>query len=378
MSAGLYLFSKNLRENELHRNLFDFTSVILLSISVYAKPHAALFAFVIVFFILVNKFKKEGLSLAYIVKFLASGFAFSVLFLGFLYLYESLDEFFLFYIDINLGYGNKIGLPERIFNAFVVRSTTEPGLNYFVKHLYLLLTLILPVILLLRKRFWNIKSLFIVVFSVVTIISISIPGTNYGHYYNFILLSLPLILGFIGEELGEIWQHIYKSALLLLCTVFFSYSLIEHSNRYEDLKGKDKSYYNKLVRTDVSRSLIQMANELSIKSPKLAIFDWRNEIYIETGFMPATHYTMPERLIGGQVPDEKIISKARVIYLDDLKKNKPDFFLVAKGTTYSYWDMTLNAMKQMPDIYEYFSDNYSLVGDQSDLLIYLRNDHIKP
>ncbi len=378
LSAGLYLFSKNLRENELHRNLFDFTSVILLSISVYAKPHAALFAFVIVFFILVNKFKKEGLSLAYIVKFLASGFAFSVLFLGFLYLYESLDEFFLFYIDINLGYGNKIGLPERIFNAFVVRSTTEPGLNYFVKHLYLLLTLILPVILLLRKRFWNIKSLFIVVFSVVTIISISIPGTNYGHYYNFILLSLPLILGFIGEELGEIWQHIYKSALLLLCTVFFSYSLIEHSNRYEDLKGKDKSYYNKLVRTDVSRSLIQMANELSIKSPKLAIFDWRNEIYIETGFMPATHYTMPERLIGGQVPDEKIISKARVIYLDDLKKNKPDFFLVAKGTTYSYWDMTLNAMKQMPDIYEYFSDNYSLVGDQSDLLIYLRNDHIKP
>ncbi|MGR3812428.1 hypothetical protein [Jiulongibacter sp. NS-SX5] len=375
LSAGLYLFSKNLRENEIHKNLFDFLSVILLSISVYAKPHAALFAFTIVFFIMLNKLIKEGLSPVYILKFIVSGFAFSVFFLGFLYFHDSLDEFFLFYIDINLGYGNKIGLQERIFNAFVVRSTTEPGLNYFVKHLYLLLTLTMPVILLLRKRFWNIKSIFIVVFSVVTIISISIPGTNYGHYYNFILLSLPLMIGYIGQELKGFWQSLYKWSLIVLCTIFFMFSLRSHTFRYDNLKENERDYYTNLVRTDVSKTLLKKASEYKMESPKLAIFDWRNEIYIETGFMPATHYTMPERLIGGQVPDLEIVSKTRKIYLDDLKKNRPEFFLVAKGTTYSYWDMTLESMKEMPNIYEYFVNNYSLIGEQSELEIYIRNDY---
>ena len=309
--------------------------------------------------------------------FLISGLLFSLFFLGFLYYHDSLQAFHLFYVEINLKYGNKIGLLERIFNAFIVRSTTEPGLNYFVKHLFLFLTILVSVIAVLSKKSRNLKSFFVVIFAIITVISISLPGTNYGHYYNFTLLSMPLVIGMVGEQLKGNKKKVYQVIILTISSVFFYTALKEHLIRYNDFQEKDNSYYTDLVRTEVSKVLIDLSSKLGLDNPKMAIFDWRNEIYVETGFMSATHYTMPERLVGGQVASESIVKITRAVYLEDLKKNKPEFFLLATDTKFSYWDMTMTALERMPDIHRYIHENYSEKETVDELRIYLRNDLFK-
>lgn len=116
------------------------------------------------------------------------------------------------------------------------------------------------------------------------------------------------------------------------------------------------------------------ASESKIINPRLTIFDWRNEIYVETGFMQATHYNHPERLLGFQASDKSIVEKARNIYLEDLKISQPYFFLVATTTKYSYWDMTINTIKKIPKLHSSLFMNYTYLDTYDDFEIYIRKD----
>ncbi|UBM60361.1 hypothetical protein LAG90_06845 [Marinilongibacter aquaticus] len=368
LALGLFFLSKNYGVDE-HRNRFDFWAVFFLSIAPFAKLHAGLLAVVLVLFVFAQKFRSKGVvDYRYVLQFLLAGLVFPLVFGAYLLYFGQLEHFFFFYIQTNLEYGSMAPFWERFFNTFVVRSTSEHFLNYYVKHFYLLLLLLSLLFVLFKKL--DFRSLLFVVCGLVSVVSISLPGNYYGHYFTYLLLTFGLGIATVGLTIQTFSPRVYriwKVGIVVLSSVFMFWAIKGHAEMYSSRTCEPNP-------SALAEALITLRKDKKLESPKMAIFDWRNDVYIETGFWPCTHYSMPERLLGHQAKNPEVVSEARKIYLQDLETEKPEFFVLATSTKYSYWDMTEKALRTLPRIHKYVMENYRLVEEVDDAKIYLRKD----
>ncbi len=376
LSAGLYFFSLN-QSKELANDRIDFLAYFILSISIYAKAHAAILAFVICGLIFYQRIMRKY-DLKYIALSILSGSIVTIIYFSYLSYFDLVDDFIFFYLKTNSNYGNRISIFERFFNAFIVRSTSETYINYFVKHAYIFLIIANSIVFLLFKRY-TFKLFTFLILAIATIFSISLPGTNYGHYFNYLFITFGIGIGLFFEQL-RYSKKLYLSkisflVIILSSILFVFYSIREHQFRYSmNIKHLLSPPTQNLVKSSISKYLIKLADENDQRSPKMVIFDWRNEIYIETGFLQGSHYNMPERPIGNQASNPDVVRKAQKIYLEDLQLNKPYFFLVSTTNKYSYWDMTMTALKKIPKLEDFLYSNYTFVTEIDNFQVFVRKN----
>lgn len=373
LSAGLALFSINYKLRS-HKNSLDYCIYMLCSISVFAKPHAAILAFTICIITLIQRIKsKQKISHSYLILSFISGIFMPAIFFIILIFYGVWDEFYFFYISTNSSYQVQSSLLERFKNIFIVRSTSEPFINYFVKHTYLFLAITFSSLTILLKKF-NFVNLIILYLTISTIATIIKPGYAYGHYFNYLFLTFPFLIGGIYNFLCEkkYISYAYTVIIAITTTIFFAFSIRHSMYLAKSMKLSTNIGAIKEMRiSSISKFLIKFAEDNDLKNVRMNVFDWRNELYIETGFMQATHYNMPERLLGYQASNLQVVERARRIYLDDLQFNKPEFFLVSTSNELSYWDMTTKALNKIPELTNFLSNNYILLREMDGIKIYL-------
>ncbi|WP_162628140.1 hypothetical protein [Arcticibacterium luteifluviistationis] len=378
LSAGLYFFSKNF-EALKHKDSYDFWAVFLLSLSVYGKPHAALIGIALSVLVFIQKYRSQGVFTAkYILGFTFSGLISTALIFSYFAYFGIFEDFWFFYITTNLSYGTSESFYNKFIRVFLTRSVSEHYINYYVKHFYFVLfavNLILPV--LIRKL--DFRHIVGLVLSLVSIYSICLPGNIYGHYFTLLFLTFGYSIGnldaLVRQLLPEKFKTTFSFSVLAVCVFLFYCSLknqaLYYTSKMDELFDKK---VNTLVKAPLSKYLLNYATKKNLENPRMVIFDWRNEIHVETGFLQATHYNVPERLFGNQAAKPKVVERVRELYLNDIKKSKPAFFLLATSTKYSYWDMTMTALEQVPDLHKYVMEHYTSIKKIDDCDVFVRND----
>ncbi|MCD8540386.1 MAG: hypothetical protein LRY55_11940 [Leadbetterella sp.] len=224
--------------------------------------------------------------------------------------------------------------------------------------------------------------LFITGLSWVILYAVAKPGYSYSHYFTYLIIPLPLITGYLLQSAG---QRKRRGIVFLAAILFFCFSLSYFNLRdsyqtglYRETVSNTLNFRkNKVAQSPLSKELILLRASFPNIS-KLVNFDWYPEIHTETGLLLGTHFSVPERLFGYQVSDSQSTSFSRHIFLEDLKKNRPEIVLIPTTTERSYYDFTYNSFHRIPEIKAYIDTSYSFYKNVDEVNIMLRNDFPKP
>ncbi len=379
LAIGIYLYilrRKSVSSATVRYEVQDFLFFLLMGLTPYFKLQAvpiALFLCVSYYLLGFKKTFRNNVGI------LLSGLFPTLILLIYLAIYKQFDNFYRFYILTNFGYGDTANTLTKLFNTFLVRSLNELPISYLLKTPFLLTTILLTVLLPVSKK--DRFGFFVLGLSWITIYAISKPGYSYSHYFTFILIPLPLLIGHTIKNTNHILLKVSTcSTVILLSAILSFYNLRDsfQTGLFKDFVPKIVNYRNNTLYLSEVGKEINLLKERFPQMSKLVSFDWYPEIHLETGLIQGTHINVPERLFGYQVSDSTSTAFARKIYLEDLYKNKPEIVLIPTSTKRSYFDFTYAAFDQIPEIKSYVDDHYSFYKNVDDVDIYILNDIVPP
>lgn len=378
LSIGLYLFSLRYTGKKNERSL-DYLFYFLMGITPYFKLQAIPIAFFLCMAYYIRGFQREGFNFRSSLSALFFGLLPTFLLLGYLAAFGQIGNFYSFYILMNSGYGDSDRITGKIFNTFLVRNLNELPISYFLKAPFLLATVLMTLLLTVKRK--DALLLFITGLSWITIYAVAKPGYAYSHYFTYLILPLPLVIGYF-LNLPALEPRLKRLKIPFLAVLFlFCFSLSFFNLRDSYYTGLYRGIVFKMVNFKRSKvepgPLAQELLRLKLQFPaisRLVNFDWYPEIHIETGILQGTHINVPERLYGYQVSDSLSTGFSRKIFLKDLQKNKPEIILIPTTTQRSYFDFTYTGFHRIPEIKAYVDQNYSFYRNVDNVDILLRND----
>ncbi len=382
MAAGMFLLIRQLYEKET-TPVKDLVFYFLMGLVPYAKLQGVPIALAMSLVYLISGLRKSQAWPLYFLTSAIQGLLPTILLLIYLVYFGQLDNFLNFYLFSNLSYGAPTSLTTNVFTTFLVRSVTEFPINYYLKHLYLLIFVFL-LFLAVAGKLRNALTNTVVLLFAATIYAVSKPGFAYGHYFNYLWLTLPLGLGVtvkaIGTRLDRLgWSRGWLIALYLIpCLAVFAVNMRHYDNArmYREAFSVLVNGRPEMTRSETALELMRLKARLQ-HQPRMVVFDWWPTLYITTGITQAVHQNVPERLFGEQSSDSSMVNFSRKVFLEDMKKNKPEFFLLAKNTERSYYNFTYENLEKISPIKSYFEENYIFYKETDDLGIYIRKDLYK-
>jgi hypothetical protein len=294
----------------------------------------------------------------------------SLLFLAVILITNQTDVFVQNYVVQNLLYvggGNSV-------------SDTIARLWHFAQETHLLPTLMLAQgialvigsVWLLKHRkgpdfFWSGGALF----SAVALISVLTPGRPFLHYTLFLVLPLTLWSGaaigrFLSESPGSSFGRL-STALLFSAGTLLPLG-VRWSQPLPDMIGRF-SYDWRHPRSSLGSVLRSCAQP----GDTLAIWGWLARLHVESGLPQATR----EGYTYWSIMPSPLQSYHRSIFLADVVKNQPTFFVDAVGPqSYYFQNRTTEAHEIFPALEHYIAKNYVLVVDFGNSRLFVRRDRI--
>jgi len=378
LAAGVMILFKKMKDRDQGFTM-DGLFYFLLGMVPYCKLQSAplAVAMVLCFFIIrIGEFRSK--EAGYILKAFLSGTLPSLVLGIYLLYYGQVNNFLNFYLISNLGYGQDFPIISKILTTFLVRSVSDMPINYFLKHVYVLVFVLILVLAFARK--FKDKTINIMLFLfVVTMYSVAKPGFNYGHYFTYLYITLPFGLAILWKEVHALeakkrYFFILPYVVLIIALSFYNLKLYVDNKIYDKLPEEMAGFSSSEVEpSKAAGELISLKEQLGYQ-PTMTIFDWYPQIYIESGIFQGTHQNIPERLFGFQASEKEVTAFSRKIFLEDLKKNRPEFILVAITTERSYYDYTYANFHRLPKIKSYFDANYFFYKTSDNTDIFIRND----
>ena len=107
----------------------------------------------------------------------------------------------------------------------------------------------------------------------------------------------------------------------------------------------------------------------------LAVWGWACRYYVQTQLPQATHESHSERQVCTQPGPLRVFFTER--YLNDLRQNRPAFFLDAVGKeNFGFTIRAIDGHESFPALREYIAENYRLIGDLETTRVYCRRDRL--
>lgn len=312
--------------------------------------------------------------------------------LVFLFIYlktnDLTDDFLQSYIFNNISYTAKLSLLQTFIIPILLFKK--------VKGLFLLLTLSFSLIGFGFVYFFNklgtlptkekATAAFLLMYLTVSWYSIGKPGREFEHYLNFIFLPLVLCFAYFHFLIVKYSQ---KNNLVARSVAISVLSLLVGQFVFQQYNG------NKILMDLVRKGTVKsnpVCSEIKKyrrdETDRLVVWGWQitdtgwgshNKYYLETDLVQGTRESHSERQ---QTTFEKNNTKAaqqfeyyRNRYLNDLKRNRPVFFL----------DLDSSSATLFPALGRYIASNYARVNEWPQFhhdtipiksLLYVRNDRI--
>ncbi len=151
--------------------------------------------------------------------------------------------------------------------------------------------------------------------------SVMMPGTNYPHYFLFLIIPSGFL---IGAFLGEFMQrkpHLYP----IICILILAVSALQF---FERIKTKNpyllySNYYAQYYGTPVGKVILRYASS----GESMAIWGWSPQLYVETGLIQATRDAVSIWQFWPSPLQKYYLDR----YIKDMEKSAPKLFVDASN-----------------------------------------------
>ncbi|RFS17676.1 hypothetical protein [Emticicia sp. C21] len=272
-----------------------------------------------------------------------------------------LDDFWLFYIKNNLGYGSNVSILEG-----VIRSFSDP-LNIFTKIILVLSIFIIAHKVLYKKEVKLTPiSLFILVFVASSLFSVFKPGFMFHHYLLLLVFPTSLLFGyFIKELLGLPNLHLRKLSIGAILTVILSFTLsVNAKNEFVTVNPTKRS----MAISPISQEILKY----SLPNEPLVIWGESGRYYLEskrTQGIRWSHtywgmYSAKQRKLFRQEYVKQFQMILAPVFIDTHAKEGS--FIVRKDCGY----------ETIPELKRVIDEKYHFLAEIDQQRIYVRNDRI--
>lgn len=378
LSIAIYILV--LKYTEGTKKYLDFIFFFLIGISPFFKLQSVPIAALLAGFYYFCDIKRFSFSFQRVLIFAFFSILPTFLLLVYLLFFGQLNNFYNFYLFTNLNYGSSGSILGKVYDTFFVRSLNEFLISYFLKTIFVCSTILLSLVVFRFKS--NPIYFFVLGLCWISIYAIAKPGYSYSHYFSYLILAFPMLLGFVFSELLKLKSSIpllrnFVFTIYLFFTLaltFYSLKDLYFVGTFNNVVNQVSNFKsNKVPKTVLGEELLNLKSKFSA-SPKMVSFDWYPEIHVETNIRQATHVNVPERLFGYQVADTSVVNFSRRVFLEDLIKNRPEIVLIPLNSNKSYFDFTYKSFDRIPKIKEFIDVNYVKYKSVENVEILLNKD----
>jgi len=375
ISLGLYLFSRVYKKGDKARPIDYYLVGFVLGCVPFSKTQAAPVAFAIgvylIYYFGINKSR-------YLV---AGAFSFPLLVLGYLL---ALDLFPVFMNSLfnQVSYAQDYGGLNTL--SFIEKLSHYPSYifmphdtRYYFRTQLFFIVLTIVTLFLFRKHLPSNHLKLIglaVLYLVVSFYVLYQPGTVFYHYILFLVTPVSFLSGIlIGSlfrtppvvGLSSKTKTILLGVYLIAASIIPCFFVLEAGN-VAFVAGK----YN--ADEDYRRNRIaRVIQKYKKENDRLSVWGWANDYHVLTGLPQGTRYTTSV----WQIKPFPQQSTYLDIYLSDLEKNKPTFFLDAVAPyEFTYKDAGEYGHQNFPQIKAFIDKHYNYVDNRAGVRIYVHKD----
>ena len=303
---------------------------------------------------------------------------FPIAFVGMAWANGLYDDFWLFYIEGNLRYGGNTDHWQNIINfpRHLAKGQEFGGLVDFG----LLLTLAAvgryvtmaerPVV----SETWAVRLGFIGLSALSAFYAVTRTGTEFVHYFFFMVGPLFLLLAVAWKVLllphkSPAFRLIRRLAPVLFLTVLAGKSVLNHA------QGASPGFYpyNRLELSTPQPPVVQQIRKYAGEGETLVVWGWRCDYYVSAKMRQGTAENHSERCVF-QSPMTPIYQQR---YLNDFYRSFPPVFVDAVGSQ-NMWltDHKTQGHEIIKPLGAFVKAHYKFIGTENDARIYVRLDRI--
>ena len=336
----------------------------VLGMSPFAKIQVVPQAAVIALFAFILSFRSNDLFRP-IAVLVGGGLVFPALTVAWAAIYGVLDDFWNFYVLGNLIYAggsSMIGAIVRI-PAFFAKSPDFLAFLISIAFASVVTLLMGGKVLPEKRQIYYNRTLFACLWLLASLYAATKSGNDFVHYLNLCIYPFALTgaLLFSAETAPRRISRAPAFISLLPFAAIFGYKVLQHQplNRY--ISTAD----HRVPQSEVSALIRQYADS----NDRLAVWGWMCRYYVETKMPQGTAENHSERCIYPHPMRERYYRR----YLADLEQNRPKVFVDAVPNSLWLNDRATQGHEAFPELKEFITNNYRLVGEVDQTRVYVRN-----
>jgi hypothetical protein len=296
---------------------------------------------------------------------ITGGLTFPLLTIVWATIYGVLDDFWDFYVLGNLIYAGGSSVIDSILRipSFFAKS---PDFILFLISLGLssLLAFFVP-----KRPIENASKTqsriisFICFWLLASLYAATKSGNDFVHYLNLCIYPFGLAGALFINKSFKNQQFSTLIALLILLpfALVFGYKILKHRPLNTYISTAD----HRVPISNVSKLILQHATS----KDRLVVWGWMCRYHVETQMPQGTAENHSERCIYPHPMREKYYQR----YLADLERNRPKVFVDAVPSSLWLNDRATQAHEAFPELNEFISKNYHLVGEVDRTRVYVKN-----
>lgn len=367
LNLGLWLLSRLFRDCKSGRVaalLGMFWLGFVLGMSPFAKIQVVPQAAVVGLFSLVFTFQPKNF-FRNAVALIIGGFTFPLLTIAWAAVYGVLDDFWDFYVLGNLIYAGGSSVMDSILRipSFFAKSP-----DFLVFLISLVLSSLVAIFFPKRTQGNESKTPVGIIFFaglwlLTSLYAATKSGNDFVHYLNLCIYPFGLTGTLFIDKSFKNQQISSLTALLILLPFasVFGYKILKH----QPLNVYVSTAEHRVRVSKVSKLIMQHATSRD----RLAVWGWMCRYHVETQMPQGTAENHSERCIYPHPMREKYYQR----YLADLEHNRPKVFVDAVPNSLWLNDRTTHAHEAFPELNEFITKNYHLVGETEQTRVYIRN-----
>ncbi len=352
------LMAKNQEIKKEHLFWFGFVAGMVPFTKLQAAPISTMIA-LITFWLVYQKKKQQSITYFGILTvgglcvptfLIASGAS-----LGFL------DDFWLFYIKNNLGYGSNVSMPDGI-----IRSFSDP-LNIFTKAIFVLGIFIIVYKILYKKELkLTPVSLFILVFVASSLFSVFKPGFMFHHYLLLLVFPTSLLFGYFIKEVLSL-PNLYLRKLSIGATLVLTLSFTLTVNAKNEFVTVNPSKRSMAI-SPISKEILKY----TLPNEPLVIWGESGKHYLETKRIQGIRWS--HTYWGMYSNTQRKLFRQE--YIKQFQAILPPVFIDTHAKESSFITRKDCGFETVPELKKVIDEKYRFLAEINQQRIYVRNDRI--
>lgn len=272
-----------------------------------------------------------------------------------------LDDFWVFYIKNNLGYGSNVSILDGI-----IRSFSDP-LNIFTKAILVLGVLIIAYKILYKKEFrLTPVSLFIFAFIASSLFSVFKPGFMFHHYLLLLVFPTSLLFGyFIKEVLSLSNLYLRKFSIAATLAIILSFTLTTNAKNEFVTVNPSKRL---MVVSPISQEILKY----TLPNEPLVIWGESGKHYLETKRIQGIRWS--HTYWGMYSHSQRKLFQEQ--YVKQFRTILAPVFIDTHVTENSFITRKDCGFETIPELKKVIDEKYHFLAEIDQQRIYVRNDRI--